>query len=219
MKKYQILIFDLDGTLSNSQEGITKSMQYALDKIGIVEQDLSHLKHFIGPPLADELKKTYDISLEEIEKCVAFYRERYVPIGLYETEIYEGAEEMLRTLKAAGQTIAMATSKPQMMAEEVLKYLKIDHYFDAVMGAQLHGPRQSKQAVLEALFDTFHIKDRARCVMIGDTCYDVNGALAAGIPCIGVAYGFGERQELLDRGALEVAENTIELTEILLKET
>ena len=132
MNNYDVIIFDLDGTLSNSKEGITKSVQYALSKFGIEEPDLDKLEHFIGPPLVDELMKSYDFTREQALEGVEFYRERYKPIGIYETEIYPGTEEMLEMLKGNGKYIALATSKPLPMAEEVLKYLKIYSYFDKV---------------------------------------------------------------------------------------
>lgn len=217
MNNYKVIIFDLDGTLSNSKEGITKSVQYALDKLGVIEDDLESLKHFIGPPLKEEFMRTYGFSDEEAAKGTAYYRERYVPTGIYETNIYPGTEKMLEKLKRAGKYIAMATSKPQQMAEEVIRYLHIDNYFDAVMGADMNGPRQSKQAVLEALFDKIEIKDKKQCIMIGDTCFDVDGAEKAGIKCIGVSYGFGSSEEMLKHGAIAIAEDTKELTEILLE--
>lgn len=207
MKKYQVIIFDLDGTLSNSKEGITKSVQYALSKLGINEPDLKQLEHFIGPPLKDEFIKAYSFSEEDAIKGVEYYRERYVPIGIYETEIYPGIEGLLQNLREKGKRIAMATSKPQPMAEEVLKFLKIDQYFDIVMGAQLHGPRQSKQAVLEALFEVLDQKNKEEFLMVGDTCFDIEGANAVGIDSIGVDYGFGNKEEMLQKGAIIVADD------------
>lgn len=215
MKKYDVIIFDLDGTLSNSKEGITKSVQYALAKMGIDEPELDKLEHFIGPPLKYELLNTYDITEEIAVQGVEDYRERYVPIGLYETEIYPGTAEMLQKLKAAGKYIAMATSKPQGMAEEVLRYLKIDTYFDCVMGAELKGPRQSKQAVLEALFEELPMKDKSKYLMVGDTCFDIDGAAAVGIDAVGVAFGFGDVEEMKAHGALTIVENMTELAELL----
>lgn len=215
MKKYDVIIFDLDGTLSNSKEGITKSVQYALEKVGISESDLNKLEHFIGPPLKDELMKTYDMTEEAAMQSVADYRERYTPIGLYETESYPGTEYMLQKLKTKGKYIAMATSKPQEMAEEVLRYLKIDGYFDCVMGAELRGPRQSKQSVLEALFEKLPIKDKNKYIMIGDTCFDVDGAKAVGVETIGVSFGFGDTNEMKEHGAIAIVDTMEELTELL----
>lgn len=216
MKKYDVVIFDLDGTLSNSKEGITKSVSYALKKLGIIENNLDKLEHFIGPPLKDEMLKSYDITEEDAEKAVGYYRERYAPTGIYETKIYPGTENMLEQLKSAGKYIAMATSKPQIMAERVLEYLNISSYFDCVMGADLHGPRQSKQAVLEALFEKLEMKDISKYIMVGDTCFDIDGAKAVGIDAIGVEFGFGDTDEMIKHGAAAIAYNMQELTEMLI---
>lgn len=216
MKNYDVIIFDLDGTLSNSKEGITKSVQYALEKVGIIEENLDSLEHFIGPPLKAEFIRAYGFTEEKAESATEYYRERYTPIGLYETKIYPGTEDMLAKLKESGKYIAMATSKPQQMAEEVLRFLHIDKYFDSVMGAELNGARQSKQAVLEALFDEIPMKDKSAYVLIGDTCFDVDGANAAGIECIGVSYGFGNREEMLSHGAVSIVDSTDELIRVIL---
>lgn len=218
MNNYSVIIFDLDGTLSNSKEGITKSVQYAISKFGIEEPDLNNLEHFIGPPLVDELMKSYNFTKEQALDAVEFYRKRYKPIGIYETEIYPGTEEMLKELRNNNKYIALATSKPQPMAEEVLRYLKIDGYFHKVMGAELKGPRQSKAAVLEALFDEMPDKiAREQCVMIGDTCFDIDGANTIGIDSIGVSYGFGDNEEMLEHGAKAIAYSAKELCSMLLK--
>ena len=218
MKEYNVIIFDLDGTISDSGVGITKCVQYALKKLNIIEEDLEKLKHFVGPPLKDELIKTYGCSEEQAKQGVEFYRERYKPIGIYETEIYPGTEEMLEMLKGNGKYIALATSKPLPMAEEVLKYLKIYSYFDKVMGAELKGPRQSKVDVLEALFDEMPDSiTKKQCIMIGDTCFDIDGANTVGIDSIGVDYGFGDKDEMLAHGAKAIAYSATELCNMLLK--
>lgn len=215
MKKYDVIIFDLDGTLSNSKEGIIKSLQYALQQFGIEEPDENNLLHFIGPPLHSEVKKTYGFSDEEATKCVSLYRKRYTPIGLYETEIYPGTEHMLAELKNAGKVIALATSKPQEMAEEVLRHLGIEQYFEYVMGAELTGPRQSKTAVLSALIELLENEDKSLFLMVGDTCFDIEGANNVGIDSIGVSYGFGNSGEMLNKGALAIAQTTTEVLDLL----
>lgn len=216
MKKYDVIIFDLDGTLSNSKEGITKSAQFALEKQGIIVENLDDLECFIGPPLLDSFKAFYNLSLEQATQAVADYRSRYVPIGVYETEIYPGTEDMLKTLKSNGKYIAMATSKPQAMAEEVLRYLKIDKYFDQVKGADLHGGIQSKDQVLNALFEMIENKDKGQYLMVGDTCFDIDGAKKVGIDAVGVSFGFGNVEEMVQHGALTIADNMEELTRIIL---
>ena len=208
-------IFDLDGTLSNSGPGITKSVQYALEKMGIVEKDLRNLEHFVGPPLKTEFMKTYGLTDSEAAHAVSKYRQRYMPIGIYETELYPGTKSLLNELKNKGKYIAIATSKPQHMAEEVLRFLEIDKYFDNIMGADLTGPKQSKSEVLEALFQEIDIKDKSQYIMIGDTFYDVDGANNVGIECIGVSYGYGRERDLLEHGAVAVAHSTNHLLELL----
>lgn len=214
MKKYDVIIFDLDGTLSDSGEGITKSVQYALGKFNIKE-DLESLRHFVGPPMKAEFIKTYKFTDEQAMEAVRIYRERYTPIGIYETSLYDGIIELLDRLKESDKIAAIATSKPQSMAEEVLKYLEIDGYFDFVMGADLIGGKQSKKEVLDALFDILPIEDRKKMLMVGDTIFDVQGAKAAGIDCIGVAYGYGDKQEMLDNGAMAVVDTPLELFEYI----
>lgn len=215
MKYYDTVIFDLDGTLSNSKEGITKCVQYALSKVGIKEENLDSLEHFIGPPLYDEFIKTYGFSDEKSKEAVAYYRQRYEPEGIYEASLYDGVEEMLKNLKEEGKIIALATSKPIDMAKEVLRHFNIINYFDYIMGAQRVGPRQSKTAVLEALLGEMKDKNRDKMVMVGDTCYDVEGAKNVGVDCIGVNYGFGTKEEMLKSGAMAVADTTEQLTDIL----
>lgn len=215
MRKYDVIIFDLDGTLSNSGEGITKSVQYALAKMGIKEDDLDNLRHFVGPPMKDEMMLSYNFTDGQAAEAVAFYRERYIPIGIYETSLYDGVIELLRALKENDKIIAIATSKPQKMAEEVLEYLKIDSYFDFVMGADMIGGKQSKEDVLNALLDMLPIKDKAKMLMVGDTKFDVKGANALSIDCIGVSYGYGDKKEMLDLGAVTVVDKVLELLEII----
>lgn len=216
MKKYEVIIFDLDGTLSNSKPGITKSVQYALKCQGIIEDDLDNLNHFIGPPLFEEFKKSYNLTDEQVVKAVADYRERYIPVGIYETSIYPGTEEALKAIKKAGKYIAMATSKPQNLAEEVLRFLKIDQYFDNVKGADLNGPVKTKEQVLEKLFASIPDKNKSDFVLVGDTCFDVDGAGYVGIDCIGVSFGFGDINEMKDHGAIKIVDSMKELTEFLL---
>lgn len=220
MRHFDIVLFDLDGTLSNSKEGITKSVQYALAKFGIHETDLDKLEHFIGPPLVDEFVRAYNFSKEQAQIATATYRERYEPIGLYETSIYPDTEEMLQAVKHSGSLIGLATSKPQSMAEEVLRYLKIDQYFDYIMGAQKVGPRQSKTAVLTELLTIIEEKENTKLdldniVLVGDTTFDVVGANNVGISSIGVEYGFGDKEDMLAQGALCVVSSAKELADLL----
>ncbi len=203
MSRFNYIIFDLDGTLSDSKEGITKSVQYALKKVGIIEENLDNLNHFVGPPMVEEYRKTYGMSEEKAYETLHYYRERYVPTGIYETKIYPGVMEILESVKQKGLRIGMATSKPKGMAIEVAKYLEIKDYFDIICGADLHGPIQSKASVLNKLFENSTFK-KEESVLIGDTKFDVEGANQVGIDSIGVSWGTGTKEEMKDHGAVEV---------------
>lgn len=214
MSKYKCIIFDLDGTLSDSKEGITKSVQYALEKVGIIEENLDNLNHFVGPPMVEEYMKSYGMSEEKAYETLDYYRERYVPTGIYETKIYPGIKEILEAVKQKDLKIGMATSKPEGMAEDVAKYLEIFDYFDIICGADLHGPIQSKASVLNKLFETSDFK-KDESVLIGDTKFDVEGATEVGIDCVGVSWGTGTKDEMLDRGALRVFDDYESLIDYL----
>lgn len=203
LKKYNYVIFDLDGTLSDSKEGITKSVQYALKKVGIIEENLEDLEHFVGPPMVEQYIKTYGMTKDKAFETLGYYRERYTPIGIYETKAYPGVKEILDALKKKDIKIGMATSKPEGMAIEVAKYLKIEDYFDIICGADLKGPRQSKADVLNKLFENSDfIKEES--VLVGDTHYDIEGANKVGIDSIGVGWGMGTQEEMMSSGALDV---------------
>ena len=217
MGKYKYIIFDLDGTLSDSKEGITKCVQYALGKMGIIEDNLEDLEHFVGPPMVEQYMKAYGMSKDDAFKALDFYRERYTPIGIYETKSYPGIKEILDACKSKDFKIGMATSKPEGMAEEVAKYLEIYDYFDYICGAQLYGSRQSKADVLKRLFDiSDFVKEES--VLIGDTKFDMEGAKLFGIDSIGVNWGMGTEQEMLEHGASKVFDSYEDLIDYLVGE-
>ena len=213
--KYKYVIFDLDGTLSDSKEGITKSVQYALEKVGIIEENLEDLEHFVGPPMVEQYIKTYGMSKDKAFETLGYYRERYTPIGIYETKAYPGVVEVLEALKDNGVKIGMATSKPEGMAVEVAKFLEIEKYFDIICGADLKGPRQSKADVLNKLFENSDfIKEQS--VLVGDTHYDIEGANKIGIDSIGIGWGMGTKDEMIDEGAKAVLDTSEDLIDYLL---
>lgn len=217
MSKYKYIIFDLDGTLSDSKEGITKSVQYALGKVGIIEENLDDLEHFVGPPMVEQYMKTYGMDKEKAFETLVYYRERYTPIGIYETKAYPGVKEILDALKNNDYKIGMATSKPEGMAEEVAKFLEIYEYFDIICGADLKGPRQSKADVLNKLFEnSSFVKEQS--VLVGDTHYDIEGANEVGIDSVGVNWGMGTKEEMMTAGAVEVFDEYESLIEYLLGE-
>lgn len=216
MKQKTKILFDLDGTLVNSQEGITKGVQYALKEgLGIEEPDLQKLCCFIGPPLALMFKEKYHVPDEKIEPLVETYRVYYDAVGHTQCRLYPGIEELLRHLKEQGYMLGVASSKPEGSCVEILQYHGVDGYFDYIVGASLGPERRAKALVLEEAFRRMHITDRSEVVLVGDTKYDAQGACKAGVDCIGVTYGFGTREELLAAGAVAVFDTPQEVEEYL----
>ena len=210
------IFFDLDGTLVNSEMGVTRSAVYALEKFGIKEDNRTTLLKFLGPPLSYSFSTFYGFDAEDTEMAVAYYRERYRSVGIHENEVYDGIPELLSLLKKSGKRLFVATSKPEHFAKMILSELGLDKYFDGIYGSTLDSSRDTKDKVLEYALTEVHA-DRSDSLMIGDRYHDVEGAKKNGIDCIGVLFGFGDREELLSSGAVSVAETAYELEKILLK--
>lgn len=196
MNKYKIILFDLDGTLSDPKEGITRSVQYALEKLGVVEPDLDRLEPFIGPPLQESFSAVYAFDDEKTKLAIDYYRERFKETGMFENELYPGIEPLLAQLKAEGKRLAVATSKPTVFAERILQYFRINSYFDFVVGSHLDGTRISKTEIIQYILDELSSYKKQDFIMIGDRKHDIIGAKNTGIDSIGVAYGYGSFDEL-----------------------
>lgn len=216
MKK-QYLLFDLDGTLTDSMEGIVNSVLYALEYYGIHEEDMQKLRSFIGPPLKDSLMETYGFDDEKADEAVAKYREYFGEKGLLENAVYPGIPELLEKLKAAGKTLLVATSKPTVYTNRILEHFDLMKYFADVQGSNLDGSRTKKDEVIAYVLEANGISDREAAVMIGDRKHDVLGGKKCGLDTIGVLYGFGSRRELEAAGAGQIAEDVKELEKILLE--
>ena len=213
-----ILLFDLDGTLFNSKEGITKSVRYALKSYGIEVDDLDTLEKFIGPPLHKSFEVFYGFSEQKSIEAAAKYRERYKEKGWYECCPYEGVEEMLEKLKDSGKRMGIATSKPEVFAIQIMEKFGYDKYFESITGSLLDNTRTNKTDVIIEALKRFEISDNIEdVVMIGDREHDIIGAKENGLMSIGVEYGFANENELKNAGADYIVDNTKELTEILLK--
>ena len=213
---FSYILFDLDGTISDPEAGITKSVQYALDSFGIHEPDTTKLRPFIGPPLRDSFMEFYGFTAEQAEVAVAKYRERFSVTGLYENTLYPGMRELLRDLRQAGAHLGIASSKPSVYVEEILNYFEIRQYFEVVVGSELSGQREKKAEVLEETLRRFGSFDRSQAVLVGDRKYDIEGAKAAGIHQIGVEYGFAQPGELSGAGAEIVVRDVDGLRRVLL---
>lgn len=209
---YKAIFFDLDGTLTESGEGITKSVQYALEKIGKPEEDLEKLKVFVGPPLMEQFMKYAGVDEATGRKAVEFYRERYEVKGIYENHPYEGVAEMLQELKRKGYILAVASSKPEYYVMQILDYFKLSSYFDVVVGSEMNGARTSKSEVIEEALKRINMSDkRNEVLMVGDKEHDVLGARAAGLDCVAVAYGYGTQEELTEANPLKIVDSVDEL--------
>ena len=204
---YKYILFDLDGTLTNPELGITNCVMYALEKFGIKENDRKKLHPFIGPPLTYSFHNFYGLSEEESKQAVAFYRERFSVEGLYENEVYEGVHKMLQNLKEQGKKLIIATSKPEEYTIKILKYFELYKYFDFVAGATMDGSRGEKSEIITYALEISSIEDKSQAVMIGDRKYDILGAKENGLDSIGVLYGFGDYEELTNAGATYIAES------------
>jgi len=217
MKEQKIILFDLDGTLTESGEGITKSVQYALRGFGIEEPNLDKLRVFIGPPLLDAFSHYYGLTREESVRAVGLYRERFRTIGIYENALYPGIREMLTCLQEAGHTLAVASSKPEPFVRTVLDYFEITPFFSVIVGATMDETRTAKKDVIEeALRRLGRSGHPEHVIMVGDKAHDVIGASQAGVDCVAVQYGYGSREELETAGAPAIARTVEELQELLL---
>lgn len=216
MKQYNTILFDLDGTITDTGVGITNGIMYALDKFDIHVKDRTELYRFIGPTLVDSFMQFYGFSNEDAHTAIEYYREYYRPKGIYENTLYDGIKELLESLKNAGKTILLATSKPEEFAKNILKQHKIDGYFTYIAGATFDGRINTKEQVIEYALESANIKDKSDILMVGDRKFDVIGAKQIGIDCVGVLFGYGNREELTEAGAEYIAENTDDIRKIVL---
>lgn len=192
-RKY--LFFDLDGTLTDPMQGITRSVRYALRHFGIEVADLRELTPFIGPPLADSFKERYGMTDTEAETAVAKYREYYAPKGIFENEVYPGIPSLLADTAAAGCVNVMATSKPTPFARQIAAHFGLEPYFRLISGSTLDGRRTTKADVIRHALGELQIAPR-EAVMIGDRRYDVEGAAETGLDSIAAGWGYAQPGEL-----------------------
>ena len=221
---YRYLLFDLDGTLTDSAEGIIKCVQYAAKKMGAEYKSAEELRVFVGPPLSESFKVVYGFSEEETRQAIVYYRERFQPIGMYENAVYPGIPELLECMKVHGKINLIASSKPEAFVKTILEHFDIAKYFDVIVGASMDESRNTKEAVIEEALSQLKNTDRYgqysqdKCVMIGDRKYDICGAKYFGLRNIGVSYGFAPEGELKEAGADVIVDTVEELTQMLLSE-
>ena len=208
-----VILFDLDGTLTDPARGITGCIAFALAHFGIAVPDLTALNHFIGPPLASAFREM-GISEGDITAAIAKYRERFGSVGLYENIPYPGTHEALRALREAGKILAVATSKPWVYAQRILEHFGLAEHFAFIGGSELDNSRTDKAEVIAYTLEQLGNPGLDTVCMVGDREHDVAGAAALGIPCVGVLWGYGARDELEHAGAATLADNIAALRQI-----
>lgn len=208
------ILFDLDGTLTDSGEGIVKCAQLGLEHFGIHVEDYRELRDFVGPPL-DLTFRRHGVPADKTDEAIRVYRSRYLTVGKFENSPYPGVPEMLQKLKDLGYQLYVATSKPEPPSVEIIEHFGLDKYFDRVCGATFDGSRSSKADVIAYLLQLNGRPEEV--IMVGDTAFDVAGAKAHNIPCIGVAWGYGDVKDMVDAGAAAIAETVDELYRMLTK--
>lgn len=197
------ILFDLDGTLTDSGEGIINCAKMTLERFDLPIPSPDELRTFVGPPLGDSFMK-YGVPADRVEEAIAVFRSRYLPIGKFENHPYPGIRELLETLKAQGHKLYVATSKPEVTAVEVLEHFNLASFFDRICGATFDQSRVSKSDVIAFLLEQIGADTDA--VMVGDTAFDVTGAAAHGIPTIGVSWGYGKVADMKKAGAAAIAD-------------
>ena len=215
MKKIKCVLFDLDGTLFDTSEGIKMSYIHGLNHFGIYVNDASELDKVIGPSLYDSYHEFFGLNGEDLMEAVRLYREIYSSDGINMLRIYGGIEDMLTEIKRSGNKIGLATTKPLVMARKILETSGLIKYFDVVCGSNLDGSMSDKCDLINKCMEKSGFDDRDRVYMVGDRFYDIAGARKAGVHSIGVTYGFGSREELEKEGAEFIADSAFDITRMI----
>ena len=206
------ILFDLDGTLTDSGEGIINCATLALNHFGLPVPDRETMRVFVGPPL-DETFIKFGVPADKTDEAIAVYRSRYTTIGKFENYPYPGVEQLLQRLCSDGHRLYVATSKPEGMSVEILEKFGLAQYFEMICGATLDGSRSKKADIISYLLERSGGADNA--IMVGDTAYDVIGAKAHGMPAVGVSWGYGKADDMASAGAAAITSTMDELYNIL----
>jgi phosphoglycolate phosphatase len=211
---YINILFDLDGTLTDSGLGITNSVKYSLGKFGIIETDDNKLRLFIGPPLESSFVEYYNFSKDDSKIAVNYYREYFSENGVYENKLYDGIDAVLQELNDRNKNCIIATSKPETFAKEIARYFNIQNYFKYIVGSNLDGTLSEKEDIIKYIIENYKL-NKEETIMIGDRKYDIIGAKANGIDSVGVLYGYGSREELEKEEPKYLCKNVMEIVEII----
>lgn len=206
------IFFDLDGTLTDSGEGIINCAILGLQHFGLPIPSREELRVFVGPPL-DQTFIKFGVPEDKAREAIDVFRSQYLVTGKFENYPYPGIREALQTLKSQGHRLFVATSKPEVTALEVLEKFELTQYFEQIVGATLDGTRSHKADVIAYLLKK--LSDVPSIMMVGDTAFDVTGAAAHGIPTIGVSWGYGKVEDMEQAGAAAIAHDMDELVKLL----
>ena len=207
----RVILFDLDGTLTDPVDGITRSIQYALKKLGKPVPDSEDLHWCIGPPLLDSFSRLLsDNGSGQAQEALLIYRERFSQIGKFENRVYDGIPEVLSLLNERGLSLFVATSKPTVYSIDIISHFKLAPYFKRIYGSELNGDLVDKTELIGHIISKEDI-DKRTAIMVGDRSHDIIGAKNNGLPSIGVTYGYGTREELLESGADQLASNPMDI--------
>lgn len=216
---HKTILFDLDGTLTDSKPGITRCVQHALAELGIIVDDPDILTPFVGPPLRESFARYYGFDDEQSKRAIACYRERFARVGLFENAVYPGVPELLASLQGVGMTLAIASAKPAPFVGQILDHFALSSYFTVIAGASLDHTRATKDAVIAHALQELEPDPSHRLLMVGDREHDIFGARAHGIETVAVGYGYGTREELTAASPLAIVESVTELGDWLLAPT
>lgn len=216
MAEYNAVIFDFDGTVADTGEGILRSLQYSFSAMGRDVPDMSDLKRFIGPPVYYSYTHFYGVAENEVEEYIKKYRERYKEKGIYECSLYDGMKELILSLKSRGVKTGIASSKPEHLIYSVSDFLGVTDLFDAIAGVKSDNSRHStkKDIILEAM-EKLGEADKEKVLMVGDRCFDIEGAAAAGVKSCGALWGYGNKEEFIEYKADFIAEKPLDVLNLL----
>ncbi len=215
MRCIKNILFDLDGTIIEPQEGIINSVLYALNKLGIEEKSTAKLKGFIGPPLIDSFTDRYSLTETEANEAVNHYREFFSKKGIYQNTLYNGIIDLIQELSNKGFRLFVATSKPTVFAKRIIAHFQLGHFFEDIVGSNLDNTRKDKTEIIQYLIQSFNLTS-SETIMVGDRKFDIIGAKNNSVLSIGVTYGHGSNKELQDSNADLIACSCLELQTLIL---
>lgn len=213
--RYDTVVFDFDGTVADTAQGIFESVQYAMRKLGLPQAAENTLRRFIGPPLPYSFRQFVGLSDDVADQAVLFYRENYGTEGKFKLFFYDGIPELLRSLRCAGVRTCLASAKPDRFIQQILDHFNARDWFDCAQGMPMAEQSSDKSGVILDVMNRVGATDRQRVLMVGDTKYDMRGAKELGVAGLGVLYGYGTAEELLDSGADYIVRTPQEIAAIV----